>query len=244
MANFFPRWTNVLPLKIAVCLGVRRSGSSGRLSPTTRLPRRNVLVINRRSPSPTIMSSTSGQLGTGLSLLPQFCGAFRTGQHSLLPTPAGIATSTCARTARSWRSTAARLTTRTTLQATTASRSSGCGCTGIPITSFSITPRTSIAGSPASLVTAGWTKWKVVYPGEEPHSMGWCLDCHRASGESPAPVGRGFQSQVRRGEVPRRKTTFRDAKGKPHQARRKISASILKIHWNIQSKESCSTCHR
>jgi hypothetical protein len=70
--------------------------------------------------------------------------------------------------------------------ATTASRSSGCASTNPRITSISTTPRTSTAGFPARAATAtSQDGGRLAGPA---HSMGWCLDCHRAPEKHLRPL--------------------------------------------------------
>ncbi len=54
------------------------------------------------------------------------------------------------------------------------------------------------------------TKWKSCRHAE-PHSMGWCLDCHRNAGEEPASARPGHESELQAGR-PRSEGVLRQAR--------------------------------
>ncbi len=82
---------------------------------------------------------------------------------------------------------------------------------------------------------------EVVYQAE-PHSMGWCLDCHRAPENHLRPLEEVFNLDYEAGEY-LKENEILDAEGERITTQEDLG-TFLKAHWNIQSKESCSTCHR
>ena len=64
---------------------------------------------------------------------------------------------------------------------------------------------------------------------DEPLSMGWCLDCHRAPGAAPAPAGDGHAHGL-------------EAAEQRGSGRLRHQSSAPKNHINPPT--DCSTCHR
>jgi hypothetical protein len=98
MANIFPRWSNLLPLKIAVCAGSAAAGSRSP-SPTTRRPRPWWSATSR--PADSVLAQDPRRPAR---LDCRYCHSFvDVSGHSNVPTatPAGTATSTSSATARS-----------------------------------------------------------------------------------------------------------------------------------------------
>jgi hypothetical protein len=84
-------------------------------------------------------------------------------------------------------------------------------------------------------------KMETVYQAES-HSMSFCLDCHR----NPEPPLRPLEEVFNLKDDPvdyLSRTEILDADGKPIETQKDFGA-YLKAHWNIQAKESCTTCHR
>ena len=92
----------------------------------------------------------------------------------------------------------------------------------------------------------------VVYHAK-PHSMAWCLECHRASGKFPAAGRSDFQSRLEtgrcetggvRGEIrPADRGVTEDWSKKKKLTQDEIGQT-LKERWNIQPPTNCQGCHR
>ena len=81
----------------------------------------------------------------------------------------------------------------------------------------------------------------VVYQAES-HSMGFCLDCHRNPEEHLRPLEEVFNLDYDAKEY-LKENEILDAEGKRITTQNGLGR-FLKAHWNIQPRESCSTCHR
>jgi hypothetical protein len=62
----------------------------------------------------------------------------------------------------------------------------------------------------------------------EPHSMSWCLDCHRAPEERIRPLEEVFNL---------------DWHPTSEEAQKEFGLEMVK-QWNVKPPESCSGCHR
>jgi len=82
---------------------------------------------------------------------------------------------------------------------------------------------------------------EVVYQAES-HSMGWCLECHRAPENHLRPLEEVFNLDYDVGEY-LAAHPVKDADGNPIKGQKDFGL-MLKEQWNIKPKEGCTTCHR
>src|SRR3954453_13889180 len=148
MANFFPRWTNWLPLKIAICGAVIVCGLSGATWYYVT-PKYTRVGYTPVQPVPFPHDIHVSQLGMDC----RYCHSFvDVAAHSNLPN-----TQTCInfnnqgkKKIRNW--------SRFGRVGRQESRSNGCRFIARPITFFTITRHTLIAASAVSVVTAKLTR--------------------------------------------------------------------------------------
>lgn len=76
----------------------------------------------------------------------------------------------------------------------------------------------------------------------ESHSMGWCLECHRAPEKHVRPLEEVFNLDYD-AEKYLKKNDVRDKEDKRITDPEEFG-KFLVAHWGIRPKESCSTCHR
>ena len=91
----------------------------------------------------------------------------------------------------------------------------------------------------------------VVYHAK-PHSMAWCLECHRAPGEFPPPRRSDHQSGLETGgresggvrcEIRKPQGVTDDWSKKDHLTQQEIGLT-LKQRWDIKPPTNCQGCHR
>jgi hypothetical protein len=79
-------------------------------------------------------------------------------------------------------------------------------------------------------------KMDVVFQ-DQPHSMGWCLDCHRAPEKHLRPLEEVFNFIYGDGDVAKY-TTEESVKTTIDLGKK------LKETFNVHPKSSCTSCHR
>jgi hypothetical protein len=72
--------------------------------------------------------------------------------------------------------------------------------------------------------------------------MGFCLDCHRSPENHLRPLEEVFNLDYD-AEKYLTENEILDASGNRISTQKDLG-KFLKAHWNIQAKDSCSTCHR
>ena len=82
----------------------------------------------------------------------------------------------------------------------------------------------------------------------ESHSMGWCLDCHRAPEKHLRPLEEVYNLSYEP-KVYLEENEVIDTAGLIVAKGERITdpddfGKLLKAHWGVQPKESCATCHR
>lgn len=82
---------------------------------------------------------------------------------------------------------------------------------------------------------------EVVYQAES-HSMGWCLECHRAPENHLRPLEEVFNLNYDVEEY-LAAHPIKDAEGELVTNQKDLGL-LLKEKWNIKPKEGCTTCHR
>jgi len=82
----------------------------------------------------------------------------------------------------------------------------------------------------------------------ESHSMGWCLDCHRAPEKHLRPLEEVFNLNYDP-KIYLQDNEVIDTEGLIVGKGERIETpkdfgKFLRSHWGVQPKESCATCHR
>jgi hypothetical protein len=90
-------------------------------------------------------------------------------------------------------------------------------------------------------------KMEKVYQAES-HSMGWCLECHRAPEKHVRPLEEVFNLDYNAEDYLKENEVI-DEGGLVLEEGERIKKAedfgkFLVAHWGIRPKESCSTCHR
>jgi hypothetical protein len=86
----------------------------------------------------------------------------------------------------------------------------------------------------------------------EPHSMAWCLECHRHPEKFLRPEDEVFNLDWKPDDV--KPAQFVEKYGQPRDSREDFSkkkkltqaeiGQTLKEHWNIKPPTNCQGCHR
>ncbi len=82
---------------------------------------------------------------------------------------------------------------------------------------------------------------KVVHHDQE-LSMGWCLDCHRAPEKHLRPIEEVTNLDYNVEDY-LKANPIQDDEGNPIETQNEFG-KFLQAHWKVKPKESCSTCHR
>ncbi|MDP0489524.1 MAG: cytochrome c3 family protein [Verrucomicrobiota bacterium JB023] len=88
---------------------------------------------------------------------------------------------------------------------------------------------------------------KKVYQAED-LTMGWCLDCHRSPEKHLRPMEEVFNLDYDAEEWLAQNEIV-DSEGLVGEKGQRLTSQeefgkFLKVHWDVQPKESCATCHR
>ncbi len=230
MANFFPRFTNVLPLQIAVCIAALGVGVAAAFT-YYATPKSTRVGYQPDQPIPFSHKIHVDQLGLDC----RYCHSFvEYSGHSNVPS-----SNTC------YNCHAHVKTDSNLLEPLRQSVA-----TGKPIewTRIHVSPD-YVYFNHSAHVNRGIScqschgevnKMDVVYQAES-HSMGWCLDCHRAPEKHLRP-----NAEVTNMEYD--PVEYITKHGIRNEEGDLMDADEFGLHlrekWNVQPKESCSTCHR
>lgn len=253
MGNFFPRWTNLLPLKIALCLGITVFAVAVGMA-YYFTPKYTRVGYMPSQPIAFDHSIHVGQLGMDC----RYCHSFvEESAHSNVP-----ATQTCFNCHSQVQKDNPKLApVRESME------------TGKPIEWVQIhhTPdyvyfnhSVHVARGVSCQSCHGQVnEMKTVYHAK-PHSMGWCLDCHRNPEDNLRPLREVFnldwkpkdedrevfyhEVAAQRGMAyedvlreARERFGFKDVEGEMTQ--KEIGETLVEA-WGVRPPESCSTCHR
>ncbi len=252
MANYFPRWTNLLPLKIVVCLGAVGIGLTAAFT-YYATPKALRVGYQPSQPIPYDHSLHVNQLGLDC----RYCHSFvEHSGHANIPSA-----NTC------WN-----------CHSKVAMGSAKLGplydAMGFEYDSKNkvLVEKKDADGNPVEGKPIEWVRvhkapdyvyfdhsahlnrgiscqschgqineMEVVYHAE-PHSMSWCLDCHRNPAEHVRPLEEVYNLDYDA------KTYLKENEVKNVEGKRitdpKEFGQFLVSHWGISPKQSCSTCHR
>ncbi len=246
MANIFPRWTNLLPLKIAICVGSLAIGIVAAFT-YYATPKTQRVGYMPDQPIPYDHELHVKQLGLDC----RFCHSFvEESGHANVPTA-----DRCWTCHQHVKTESAKLTP---LRA--AIDKSYEGYTGQPVKWVRVhnSPDYVFFDHSAHL-TRGIScvschgqvnEMRDVYQAKD-HSMGFCLDCHRNPEEHLRPLEEVFNLEITAKNYVQTHPEFEkavfgteyDASASEEEVQKQVG-TFLKDHWDVQPKESCSTCHR
>ncbi|MDA7876773.1 cytochrome c family protein [Akkermansiaceae bacterium] len=253
MANIFPRWVNILPLKIAVCLGAVGAGLVGGFT-YYGTPKAQRVGYQPSQPIPYDHNLHVNQLGMDC----RYCHSFTEhSSHANVPTA-----NTC------WNC-------HQHVQKGSPKLAALRGAMGVDENHL---PLKDVNGNPVEGEPIKWVrvhkapdyvyfnhsahlnrgiscqschgdvhKMEVVHHAES-HSMGWCLECHRAPEKHVRPLEEVFNLDYDAEEYLKANEVI-DSEGLVLEKGKQIETAedfgkFLVAHWGISPKESCSTCHR
>lgn len=221
MANFFPRWTNTLPLKLAACLGLTGMFvTAGVWAYFT--PKYTRVGYEPSQPVPFSHKIHAGQLGLDC----RYCHSFvEEGGHSNVPS-----SSTCWNCHQHVKKGSPKLEP---LYRSIDPNFEGYDGKAIPWVRVHKLPdyvyfdhSTHVNRGVSCASCHGQVDEMDVVYHKEPLSMGWCLDCHRAPEKHLRPLEQVFNLQW-----------------KPEGNQQELGAQ-LKEQWDIAPPEHCGACHR
>ena len=253
MGNFFPRWSNYLPIKLLLCLGFAGFAVACAMA-YYFTPKYTRVGYMPGQPVAFDHSIHAGQLGMDC----RYCHSFvEESPHSNVPT-----TQTCVNCHSQIQKDNPKLApVRESME------------TGEPIEWVQVhqTPdyvyfnhSVHVARGVSCQRCHGQVNEMEVVEHAKPHSMGWCLDCHRNPEENLRPVrevlnldwspkdedreafyhevaaqsGAAYEDVVREA---RKEFGFDDLKAPMSQ--REVGTALVEA-WDVRPPESCSTCHR
>lgn len=248
MANYFPRWTNIVPLKIAICLG---SLAIGVVAGVTYYgtPKAQVVGYMPDQPIPFDHEIHVTQLGLDC----RHCHSFvEKSGHANVPTA-----NTCANchVKGGIQSDSPRL------EPLFAALESGEPIKWVRIhkaPDYVFFDHSAHLGRGISCVECHGNvdEMRVVYQAKN-LSMGMCIECHRNPEDALRPLEQVFNLKYAAADYLKKNQTAaehvsayikeNDLEGldiADNADAQKAMGLMLKDHWKVQPKESCFTCHR
>ena len=242
MANFFPRWSNFTPLKLAICLGalgfgvvfvfavyVNPSALRVGYQPTQPIPYSHEIHVN--------------QLGLDC----RYCHSFvEHGSHANVPS-ANVCWN--CHGPNKVKSDSPKLSPL--YAAMGIDQKTGAEMTPVPLEWVRVHKSPDyVFFNHSAHVNRGVScqschgdvdNMKVVHH-DQPLSMGWCLDCHRSPEEHLRPIEEVTNLDYDVEEY-LKANPINDEEGNAIDNQTDFG-NYLKAHWNVKPKESCATCHR
>lgn len=230
MANFFPRWTNTLPLKLVVCLGLAGAVVTAGVA-AYFTPKYTRVGYQPSQPIPFSHKIHVGQLGLDC----RYCHSFvEESGHSNVPS-----SSTCWNCHQHVKKGSAKLAPlyKSIDPNFTAEDGETSLYDGKPIPWVRVhklpdyvyfNHATHVNRGVSCVSCHGKVNEMDVVHHEEPLSMGWCLECHRAPEKHLRPLEEVFNLD------------WEPEEGTDH----KTIGEELKKKWKIQPPEHCGACHR
>ena len=238
MANFFPRWTNILPLKIAICLGALGTVVVAGFA-YYATPKALRVGYQPSQPIPYDHDLHVNQLGLDC----RYCHSFvEHSGHANVPS-----SSVCWNCHRHVRKDSPKLE-----PLRRAMDPEYEGYDGEPVRWVRVhkTPdyvyfdHSAHVNRGVSCVSCHGqvNNMKVVYHAES-LSMGFCLNCHREPESHLRPLEEVFNLDYNAEEY-LEKHEIIGLDGETRIRTQQEFGLLLKEQWNIKPKESCTTCHR
>ena len=245
MANFFPRWTNFLPLKLAICAALAGAGLTAAFA-YYATPKAQRVGYQPSQPTPYDHELHVNQLGLDC----RYCHSFveHSGQANI------PSASTCWNCHRHVAKDSPKLEP---LRDAMGVDQDHAPLEGEALKRIRPIKWVKVHRSPdyvffnhSAHVNRGVScqschgkvnEMKVVYQAE-PHSMSWCLDCHRNPDPHLRPLEEVFNLDYDV-EAYLKANPVKDKDGNPITTQ-KAFGKHLRERWGIHPKEGCSTCHR
>lgn len=254
MANFFPRWTNILPLKVAVCAGALGAGVVAGIT-YYGTPKAQRVGYQPTQPIHYDHNLHVNQLGMDC----RYCHSFTEHSgHANVPTA-----NTCWNCHEHVKKGSPKLAGLYAAMGvandgqTPLKDANGAPVEGKPIEWVRIHNAPDYVyfnhsahlnrGISCQSCHGDVHKMEKVHHAES-HSMGWCLDCHRNPEKHLRPLEEVFNLDYDAEEYLKENEII-DTEGHVLKKGEQITdpedfGKFLKAHWGISPKESCSTCHR
>jgi hypothetical protein len=248
MANFFPRWSNFTPLKLAICLGAIGFGVTFVFAVYSG-PQSQRVGYQPTQPIPYSHEIHVNQLGMDC----RYCHSFvEHGAHANVPS-ANVCWN--CHGPNKVKSDSPRLQP---LRDAMVQNEDGENI-GEPIEWVKIHKAPDYVyfnhsahvnrGVSCESCHGNVNNMEVVHH-DQPLTMGWCLDCHRSPEEHLRPIEEvtnldyDVESYLEENPLTDEEgNLIKDEKGDPITTQNQFGA-FLKAHWNVKPKESCATCHR
>ncbi len=232
MANIFPRWTNLLPLKIAVCAGTAAGGAALALA-YYATPKAQVVGYQPAQPIPFSHKIHVDQLGLDC----RYCHSFvDVAGHSNVP-----GNNTCWNCHQHVQRESPKLQPlRDRMDATLKHPDFGKPIEWVRVHKapdyvyFNHSAHVN-RGISCQSCHGDVDQMEVVYQAES-HSMGWCLECHRAPENHLRPLEEvynfNYDAETYISNNPQLGVKTTEELGLK-----------LKEQFNVKPKEACATCH-
>jgi hypothetical protein len=232
MANIFPRWSNLLPLKIAFCLGAVGAGVVLAIN-YYATPKALVVGYQPTQPIPFSHKIHVDQLGLDC----RYCHSFvDVAGHSNVPSG-----NTCWNCHQHVQKDSPKLEPLQVSMNPAHPRYDGKPIEWVRVHKapdyvyFDHSAHVN-RGISCQSCHGDVNRMEVVYQAES-HSMGWCLDCHRAPEEHLRPLEEVYNFN------------YGDEDAKKYAADGSVQTTRdlgkkLRETFNVHPKSSCTTCHR
>lgn len=243
MANFFPRWSNFTPLKLAICLGAIGFGVTFVFAVYSG-PQSQRVGYQPTQPIPYSHEIHVDQLGMDC----RYCHSFvEHGAHANVPS-ANVCWN--CHGPNKIKSESPRL--QPLYDAFAVDRTGAdTGKEPVPLEWVRIHKAPDYVyfnhsahvnrGVSCQSCHGNVNEMKVVHH-DQSLTMGWCLDCHRAPEEHLRPIEEVTNLDYNVEEY-LEKHSLKDDEGNPITNQTEFG-KFLKAHWNVKPKESCAACHR
>jgi hypothetical protein len=231
MANFFPRWTNTLPLKLAICLALTGAVVTGGVT-AYFTPKYTRVGYEPSQPIPFSHKIHAGQLGLDC----RYCHSYvEEGGHSNVPS-----SSTCWNCHQHVKKGSEKLKPlyrsidegNVMVQEGEPDHYDGKPIPWVRVHKLPdyvyFNHATHVNRGVSCVSCHGQVDEMDVVYHKEPLSMGWCLDCHRYPENHLRPLEEVFNLKWEPGEGTDQETIGKN----------------LKALWKIQPPEHCGACHR
>jgi hypothetical protein len=237
MANFFPRWTNVLPLKIAICA---ISAAGGIIVAFAYYATPKSLTVGYQPSQPIPFSHKIHVDQVGIDC--RYCHSFvDVAGHSNVPSA-----STCWNCHQHVQKDSPKLQPlRDRMNPALKSPDFGKPIEWVRVHKspdfvyFNHSAHVNRGVSCASC-HGRVDQMETVYQ-DQNHSMGWCLECHRAPENHLRPLEEVYNMKYDAAEY-LKKNPMTGADGKALTTQVGLGLK-LKDDWHVKPKESCATCH-
>lgn len=243
MANFFPRWSNFTPLKLAICLGAIGFGVTFVFAVYSG-PQSQRVGYQPTQPIPYSHEIHVDQLGMDC----RYCHSFvEHGAHANVPS-ANVCWN--CHGPNKIKSESPRL--QPLYDAFAVDRTGAdTGKEPVPLEWVRIHKAPDYVyfnhsahvnrGVSCQSCHGNVNEMKVVHH-DQSLTMGWCLDCHRAPEEHLRPIEEVTNLDYNVEDY-LEKHSLKDDEGNPITNQTEFG-KFLKAHWNVKPKESCAACHR